>query len=155
MIRSPANFPAGISIVAPVDADFEAGFGALLMRLVRAGLEQFVLAENELTSAAENLSSSRARFGLTQDLDAWLSGKRALPGIATALLLPAHDYERASLCLERAKTFADRFTGTPFVIVADPNLPIDGRPLSQIASQSTPYQERDLDLMRDVHEPPL
>jgi ATP-dependent DNA helicase RecQ len=154
-IRSPSNFPAGISIVAPVDADFEAGLSGLLTRLVRSGLEQFIVAENQLTSAADTISCSRARFGLTQDLDAWLSGKRALPGIATALLLPAGDYERASLCLERARNFADIFAGTPFIIVADPSLPIDGRPLSQIASRSTAYHERDLDLMRDVHEPSL
>jgi ATP-dependent DNA helicase RecQ len=136
--------PAGATLLAPRDSEFETGLEVLCRRLVGAGVEQIVLstAERSLVTAALRASSSRFGFVLTHD--EWAGVVTGLARTTTAFLLPRQD-PLALRTLARIEVLSRAWPEQSLIVVARPDRLLDGRRLDQTASARAPIAETMLD----------
>lgn len=138
----------GITIVHPRYPGFEDELPVLIGRLVRIGVEQFVVPDELGEFSVETLGRSEANLGFVLSVNEFLDERWELSDLPTAVLFPARTRPaRGKELFERLKTWAEMRPTRTVVLVASPTEEIDNRPLSQIASKSAPYQEEALDML--------
>ena len=134
----PVLLPRGILLIAP-----DGPQDRLLARLVAAGVEQIVVSADEAADLATGLAAHEVRFGFVQSAENWLRREIVLPDLPTALLPPSRTCPSAWL-RELTRLSRERPDQT-LLLVSDPTIRVDGRPLHQIASPHAPYDEAALD----------
>ncbi len=139
-----SSFPAGITLLAPRDSEFETGLDRLAQRLLAAGVEQFVLAKSERAGITSTLAGSTCRYGFVLTLDEWEGPVVGLGRTTTAFLLPADD-RLALRTLVRVNLLSRAWPEQSLVVVARPDRVLDGRRLDQTISQRAPIAETMLD----------
>lgn len=131
---------SGILLVAPDDDGSQ-----LINRLVRVGIEQFITSCDNQKAIADILADSPARFGFQFDIDDWLANDWVIPNVPTAII--AKDRQDMARILEASHQLDHDRPSQTLVLVADPNLLVDRRPLSHLASQLAPIREQMLDTL--------
>lgn len=137
------DVPAGALLIAPDDPSFERGLGRLLQRLAHAGVEQFLLPQSLIEPAADALVKSSVRLGLLLSHEEWLGAQTALAPLPTALLLRPYEITNAP-ALAEAQSWRRSGANRSLIVVANPDLVIDGRRADQIVSLLAPYAEEAL-----------
>lgn len=138
---SRGPLPPEPTLIAPVDADFEAGLAPLLRRLSAVGVEQFVVPDALAPRVAEILAQSTARIGLVLGCGEWVGPpETSLARLPTAMLLPL-DEGAASRLLSRCRAFFAAAPGVAIAVVARPERMVDDRRLDQTVSRLAPYSE--------------
>lgn len=133
-----ASLGAGILLVAPAEDPTH-----LIDRLVRIGIEQFLMSAEGQRDIANVLANSSARFGFLHDIDDWLLNGRVIPNVPTAIL--ASDRNDLARILEASHRLIRERPGQTLVLVADPERMVDRRPLYHVASPQAPIHEQMLD----------
>lgn len=136
------RLPGGAMLLAPKDPSFMKGYGPLLERLARVGIEQFIVSGAVAERTASHVSEA-CDFGFVLAAEA-MAGQTALAGVATAVLLPESD-ALSDFLLTRVSDFSKRWPDLPMIVVASPNRLISGRRLDQTVSCSAPIREEVLD----------
>ena len=139
-----SNLPAGVTLLAPRDSEFEAGLDLLGRRLITAGAEQFVLSRAERPTMTSTLGASSARFGFVLTHDEWEGPVTGLARTTTAFLLP-HQDRLAHRTLARVEVLSRAWPEQTLIVVARPDRALDGRRLDQTVSARAPIAEAMLD----------
>jgi ATP-dependent DNA helicase RecQ len=134
--------PGGLLILKPNDPSFGGGAKGLLLRLARAGIEQFIVPESLAGEAARTLVEC-CELGLILSAEAMI-GPTRLAGLPTALLLPQGS-ALGEFLIPKMRAVSERWPDLPIVLVAEPDRTVDGRRLDQTASNSAPIHEDLLD----------
>jgi ATP-dependent DNA helicase RecQ len=139
------KLPPGITLISPDDAEYSFGLGPLLSRLVKAGIEQFIVPNELVNQTANALAESPVQFGLTLSHSEWVgSPENSLARLPTAVLLP-HDKIEASELMRRIHQFSNVSPEAAITVVARPDRLVDDRRLDQTVSTRAPYVEAFLD----------
>ncbi len=149
---SHSALPAGIVPVTPRDRNFSEGLPALVERLVAAGAEQFVVPGSLAAETARLLADSPVHLGLITLTTSWIKPDHIALDLPTAVLMPANT-EVIQHVLRACQTFTNGREHQTLLLVADPSIRIDGRPLSQIASALAAYEEADLEGLVGIASP--
>ncbi len=139
-----SNLPAGVTLLAPRDSEFETGLDILGLRLVGAGVEQLVLSAAERPAVTATLGASSSRFGLVLTHDEWEGPVTGLARTTTAFLLPLQD-RLARRTLARIEVLSRAWPEQTLIVVARPDRTLDGRRLDQTVSARAPIAEAMLD----------
>jgi ATP-dependent DNA helicase RecQ len=148
-----ARLPAGVTLLAPVDPDFERGLKKLAIRLAGVGVEQFVVAAPDAEAVAEALQGVDVEYGFVLAHNEWGGPPTSFARVATAILLPGND-ELARQILARVRTVALAWPETMIIVVARPDRESEGRRLDQTVSPRAPIPETMLDDLVPVQEAP-
>lgn len=138
---SRGPLPQEPTLIAPEDADFDAGLATLLRRLSAVGVEQFVVPDALAPQVAELLAQSAARIGLVLGHSEWVGPPQtSLARLPTAVLLSLDDGV-ASRLMARCRAFFAAAPGIAVAVVARPERQVDDRRLDQTVSRLAPYSE--------------
>lgn len=135
--------PIGLILLEPSDSTLTVGLRALLTRLAKAGVQQFVVSAEMAAEAAGILGETDRGLGLVMSHEDW-TGDVRLANIATALLLPDPD-GAASAMASRFLEWNGTAGGVPAVLVGRRERIVSGRRLDQFASPHAPIGEAVLD----------
>lgn len=127
----PALTPMRRILIQPTDLTFDSGLEDLIARLVRTGVDQFLVPGRLADRVAHYALSKGAQLGLVISLEDWLEDGWRLADRKTALICPEDaDTLAPSLeALDRA-IWSSALDETVYV-VGDPHRPMGGKPLSQ------------------------
>lgn len=142
----------GVTLVAPDYPEFTEGLPKLINRLVAAGIEQFIVAEDLVDDVARTLSQGSATWGLVLSAEAWRDGAAMAP-IATAILLPP-EMDLAREVLKRIRSVSQMAHDRPFLVLSRPERLIDERRLDQSISRFAPLSEHQLDFFASTGNEP-
>lgn len=139
-----SHLPAGVTLLAPRDSEFETGLDQLGRRLIAAGVEQVVLSGAERSMVTSTLAAASSRFGFVLTHDEWEGPVTGLARTTTAFLLPRQD-RLALRTLARVEVLSRAWPEQTLIVVARPDRQLDGRRLDQTASARAPIAEAMLD----------
>ncbi|WP_434730725.1 DEAD/DEAH box helicase [Rhizobium binae] len=129
----------GITIIVPEDPYMARGLVRVAQRLVRAGVEQFVVARDIADKLAAELAGTVAKFGFVLDHHSVLGSPAvALADVPTALILRPHDNAMSEL-LDRALKWAADGVVSQLLLVIEPQTELRGRRVDQVMSRRAPY----------------
>lgn len=153
-ISSPAktskHLPEGVTLVESDDVATE--FADTISVLDLLGIAQFIVPDGFGSACASYLAEG-AGLGLVTEHREWFgyAAFKALD-LPTAIFLPRDDSAGAALW-QKCREFCQLYPSQTLVIVSASELIFEGRPLSQIASRTAPYNISVLaSLARDAHE---
>jgi ATP-dependent DNA helicase RecQ len=133
--QTRSTLPAGVTLLAPRDAEFETGLELLGRRLIGAGAEQMILSTADRSAMTATLQASSSRFGFVLTHDEWDGPVTGLARTTTAVLLPQQD-RLALRTLARVESLARAWPEQTLIVVARPDRVLDGRRLDQTASRA-------------------
>lgn len=139
-----SHLPAGITLLAARDPDFDSGLATLAGRLVDAGVDQFILSADDRTTILSTFLARKTRLGLVLTHDEWVGPVAGLARTTTAFLLPQSD-QLALRTIARVKSLARVWPEQSLIVVARPDRELDGRRLDQTVSPRAPVAEVMLD----------
>ncbi|WOJ88375.1 DEAD/DEAH box helicase [Methylocapsa polymorpha] len=139
-----ARLPAGVTLLAPYDPDFERGVEQLATSLARVGVEQLIVAAGHVDAAAEALIEIEPRYGFVLAYDEWSGPPTAFARVGTAVFLPANEGLARQL-LARVRQVTLAWPEIMIIVVAQPDRELEGRRLDQTVSARAPISESMLD----------
>lgn len=141
------GIPIGITIVAPDDPHIASDVEDIVVKLARAGVEQFVTASDVATIVATAIRETTIDQGFVLPHESVIGGHAVHPArVATALIVRRHD-ELAELLFKKAKKWVDDKLIEQLILIADPSMQLQGRRLDQVMSKRAPYNQSHLDLL--------
>ncbi|MGP4691990.1 DEAD/DEAH box helicase [Agrobacterium cavarae] len=139
------GIPIGITIVAPDDPHIAAGVEDLVVKLARAGVEQFITAPELATIVAMAIKETTIDQGFVLPHESVIGRYAVHPArVATALIVRRHD-EHTELLFKQAKKWVDDKLIEQLILIADPSMHLQGRRLDQVMSKRAPYNQSHLD----------
>jgi ATP-dependent DNA helicase RecQ len=130
-----AHLPAGVTLLAARDAEFETGLAPLGRRLVGAGVEQIILSAAERPAMLSAFLDADARFGFVLTHEEWSGPVAGLACTTTAVLLPQPE-PLALRTLARVETLARAWPEQSLIVVGRPDRVLDGRRLDQVSPRA-------------------
>jgi ATP-dependent DNA helicase RecQ len=130
-----SHLPAGVTLLAARDAEFETGLATLGRRLVGAGVEQIILSAAERPAMLSAFLDGGARFGFVLTHEEWSGPVTGLARTATAVLLPQPE-PLALRTLARIETLARAWPEQTLIVVGRPDRVLDGRRLDQVSPRA-------------------
>jgi ATP-dependent DNA helicase RecQ len=141
--RERPSLSGGV-LIRPEQPALQGNLQPLLERLVKAGVEQFIVPDGEGARTAAIIAETPARLGFVLEHHDWLQGRWRSADVSTAALLADNGLEPA-LWFQRTREFLRERPGRLLLLVADPARLVRGRRLDQIASPVGTYSETQLD----------
>ena len=122
------------------DTGDESDLQKLLSDLIKVGIEQFVVPHTSLLEASQFLAKSECEVGFVLTQSEWLSGSWQLADLPTAILLDRWSVDPEALWAA-LKAESRKHPSQKYVLVAPKDISVEGRPLSQVASQHAPFSQ--------------
>lgn len=145
LARIDCRIPPGRTLIHMDEAPGNQISSTLVRRLVRAGIEQFVVDDGVGPAFLELAKDYRKSMGLTLEASHLLgSAGWSLAGVPSAVFL-LHDSDSNARVFEKCKEWNSCHPDVPLVFVSVPGVRLEGRPFDQVASTSAPYSEATLD----------
>lgn len=143
-VKRSCSLSPGVHVVHP---EYRSQPGNLLCRLVRLGLDQWIVPDRQGEAWAERLHDEPRRLGFLLLHRHLREQQFSLLGLPTVLLMEPGDPEAV---LEQ--TLAERGDEQVLVLIAPEDYQFRGRPVAQVAGIRPPYSEEDLGLLEECED---